>query len=71
MIAICGLFVPIANLPPVLRSVAQVMPLTYAVRLLHGIWVGEGWRAHLGDVGALMVLFLVFTAISAKIFRWE
>lgn len=71
MIAICGLFVPISNLPPVLRSVAQVMPLTYAVRLLHGIWVGEGWLAHLGDVAALTVLFLFFTAISAKIFRWE
>jgi ABC-2 type transport system permease protein len=71
MIALCGLFVPISHLPPVLRSVAQVLPLTYAVRLLEGIWIGDGWMAHLGDVAALTVLFLVFTAISAKIFRWE
>ena len=71
MIAICGLFVPVANLPPVLRAVAQVLPLTYAVRLLEGIWAGDGWLAHLGDVTALTVLFLVFTAISAKVFRWE
>ena len=36
MIALCGLFVPISHLPPVLRSVARVLPLTYAVRLLAG-----------------------------------
>jgi len=71
MIAICGLFVPLSNLPPVLRAVAQVLPLTYAVRLLEGIWAGDGWLAHVGDVAALTVLFLVFTAISAKVFRWE
>lgn len=71
MIALCGLFVPISHLPPVLRFVARVLPLTYAVRLLEGIWIGEGWLAHLGDLAALTVLFLFFTAISAKIFRWE
>jgi len=71
MIAFCGLFVPISHLPLVLRSVARVLPLTYAVRLLQGIWVGDGWMVHLGDVAALTVLFLLFTAISAKIFRWE
>ena len=71
MIAFCGLFVPLSHLPPVLRAVARVLPLTYAVRLLQGIWLGDGWPAHLGDVAALAMLFLVFTAISAKIFRWE
>jgi ABC-2 type transport system permease protein len=45
--------------------------LTYAVRLLEGIWNGDGWLAHMGDVAALTVLFLIFTAISAKVFRWE
>jgi len=51
--------------------VARVLPLTYAVRLLQGIWIGDGWLAHLGDVAALTLLFLLFTAVSAKIFRWE
>ena len=71
MIGLCGLFVPISHLPPVLRVVARVMPLTYSVRLLQGIWMGDGWLAHLGDVAALTILFLLFTAISARIFRWE
>ncbi len=71
MIAFSGLFVHISDLPPVLRAVARVLPLTFAVRLLEGIWNGDGWFAHIGDLAALTGLFLLFTAISAKIFRWE
>jgi ABC-2 type transport system permease protein len=71
MIAFSGLFVHISDLPPVLRVVARVLPLTYAVRLLQGIWNGDGWFAHLGDVAGMTALFLLFTAISARIFRWE
>ena len=44
---------------------------TYAVSLLRGIWRGDGWLAHAGDVAMLAVLFLVFIAISARVFRWE
>jgi len=71
MIAVSGLFVPLNSLPPVLHAVARVLPMTYAVNLLQGIWQGDGWMAHLGDVGALILAFLVFTGVSAKIFRWE
>jgi ABC-2 type transport system permease protein len=65
------LFVPVASLPPVLHVVARVLPLTYAVSLLRGIWHGEGWSAHAGDVTVLFVMFLAFTAASTKLFRWE
>jgi ABC-2 type transport system permease protein len=71
MIAFSGLFVHISDLPPALRAVTHVLPLTYAVRLLEGIWNGDGWFAHWGDIAALTVLFLLFTSISAKVFRWE
>ncbi len=71
MIAFSGFFVHISDLPPVLRAVARVLPLTYAVRLLEGIWNGDGWLAHLSEVAALTGLFLLYTAISAKVFRWE
>ena len=53
MIAVSGLFVPVEDLPPVLHAVARALPLTYAVRLLKGIWNGDGWLAHLGDVAAI------------------
>jgi ABC-2 type transport system permease protein len=71
MIGLCGLFVPVESLPPVLQAVARVLPLTYAVSLLQGIWKGEPWSAHLGDVAALVVVFTICTALSAKVFRWE
>lgn len=71
MLGISGLFVPVAMMPPILRDVARVLPTTYAVSLLEGIWKGDAWSAHLGDVAALAVGFVICTAISAKIFRWE
>ncbi len=71
MIAISGLFAPVASLPPLLHALARVLPLTYAVPLLQGIWDGDAWSAHMGDVAALVVVFIVCTAISAKVFRWE
>ena len=71
MLGVSGLFVPVASLPPVLQAVARALPLTYAVSLLRGIWHGDGWSAHVGDVTVLSVMFLVFTAVSAKVFRWE
>jgi ABC-2 type transport system permease protein len=71
MIVVSGLFMPVGSLPPAVHAVARVLPLTYAVPLLQGIWSGEAWSAHLGDVAALAAVFIVCTAISAKVFRWE
>ena len=71
MIGVSGLFVPVASLPPVLRLVARVVPLTYTVSLLEGIWQGEEWSAHAWDVAALVLVFSVCTAFSTKVFRWE
>jgi len=71
MIGVSGLFVPVTSLPPVLQAVAKVVPLTYAVSLLESIWKGDAWSAHVGDVAALAVVFIVCTALSAKVFRWE
>jgi ABC-2 type transport system permease protein len=71
MLALCGLFFPLQVMPPVLQNVARVLPLTYAVSLLQGIWIGDKWSAHWGDVAALVFVFVFCTALSAKVFRWE
>ena len=71
MIGFSGLFVPLAALPPAMHMLARVLPLSYAVALLQGIWNGDAWSVHLGDVAALVVVFAVCTALSAKVFRWE
>ena len=71
MLALSGLFVPVASMPPALQTTARLLPLTYATSLLTGIWSGDPWSAHLTDVAALAGFFLVFTAISSRVFRWE
>ncbi|MDB4916853.1 MAG: type transporter [Gemmatimonadetes bacterium] len=71
MVGLSGLFVPINALPPALRLVTRVLPLTYSVSLLEGIWRGESWTAHGSDVVALIAVFVVCTAISSRVFRWE
>jgi ABC-2 type transport system permease protein len=71
MVAVSGLFVPVESMPMALRVLSRVVPLTYAVSLLEGIWKGDAWSAHGVDVTALVVVFAVCTALSAKVFRWE
>lgn len=67
MVGVSGLVVPVSTLPRPLRH----LPLTYAVSLLHGISRGDPWSIHLGDLAALAVYFVLFTALSARVFRWE
>jgi ABC-2 type transport system permease protein len=71
MIGLSGLFVPIDSLPPALRMVARVLPLSHSASLLQGIWTGDPWSAHLGDVAALVAVFVVCIAVSSRVFRWE
>ena len=71
MIAVSGVFVPIEELPSAVQGMARLLPLTYAVSLLEGIWTGGAWSSHLGDLLALITVFVVCTALSARVFRWE
>jgi ABC-2 type transport system permease protein len=71
MLALSGLFVPVEALPSGLRLVARVLPLTYAVSLLRGIWRGDSWLLHLPDVAALALTFVLATALAGRVFRWE
>jgi ABC-2 type transport system permease protein len=71
MIVVCGLFVPVEALPSGLRAIARVVPLTYVASLLKGIWQGETWSAHGGDLAALLITFVVCTALSSRVFRWQ
>ena len=71
MVAMSGIFVPVDTLPPALNHFARCLPLTYTVSLLQGIWAGDPWSAHLGDLAALGLVFALCTALSARVFRWE
>ena len=71
MVALSGLFIPIEALPAALQTLARLLPLTHAVSLMRGMWLGEPWSGHLGDVGALAVLTALCLIASTRLFRWE
>lgn len=71
MLFLSGLFFPLEKLPPGLKIFVNLSPLTHAVSLLQGIWAGDAFTEHLASVGALVLTFVICTALSGKIFRWE
>lgn len=71
MLAISGIFVPLASFPPTLRVIGEVLPMSHAVSLLRGTWAGASWFDHAGDLAVLSLYFVLFSAVAAKVFRWE
>jgi ABC-2 type transport system permease protein len=71
MIALSGLFVAVETFPPALQVASRLLPMTYIVSLLRGIWTGESWFAHLGDVAALAIAGGLCALLSSRVFRWE
>jgi ABC-2 type transport system permease protein len=71
MLFLSGAFFTVELLPAAVQKVSAVMPLTYVVNLLRGLWAGEPWGAHLLDVGVLVAMLLLGVIVSARTFRWE
>jgi ABC-2 type transport system permease protein len=71
MLALSGLFFPVAILPRALRIVSSLLPTTHAVSLMQGVWSGGGGGEQIGSVAALVAAFVVCIAVSARWFRWE
>lgn len=71
MLALSGLFFPIESLPPLVRAIARVLPVSHAVSLMKGAWRGMSWSTLTIDVAMLALVFVVCIALSSRIFRWE
>jgi ABC-2 type transport system permease protein len=71
MLGFSGLFVSLDRMPVAMQVLARLMPMSHAVSLLRGIWHGEGWLAHAPEAAILAVMFLAFTALASRVFRWE
>jgi uncharacterized phage infection (PIP) family protein YhgE len=71
MLAVSGLFFPVDQLPPAVSAVAHLLPLTYAVSFLTGVWNGVAWSAQAGNLAALALTFAVCAALARRFFRWE
>ncbi|MFT4604220.1 MAG: ABC-2 type transport system permease protein [Rhodothermales bacterium] len=71
MVAISGLFFPLAALSDGMQFFANLLPMTHAVGLVNGVWAGGDWLLLWPHVLGLVAVFVVFSALSAKVFRWE
>ena len=66
-----GAGMPKEMFPETILKVSRVLPLTYVVDLLQGLWFGEPWGDHLTEVAVLVGMLAVGVAVSARTFRWE
>ncbi len=64
MIFLCGLFVPVNELPLPLRPLSYALPLTYGADLLHGALRGEHFLPFLLDFGVLAIFCAGLFALS-------
>jgi ABC-2 type transport system permease protein len=65
MMFLGGVFVPVASLPLGLRIVARVLPLTYAVEMLHVAIAGGELSLALLDLAVLTVFTVVFFGFAS------
>jgi ABC-2 type transport system permease protein len=71
MIFLSGAAIPRDLLPAGMRRAAVVLPLTHAVTLLQGLWLGDRSAAHLREIAVLVSVFVAAIAVAVRTFRWE
>jgi len=71
MTFLSGAAIPLEVLPETVQRVAQFLPLTYAVRLLRGLWLGRSWSDYLLESAVLSGVLAVSALLAARVFRWE
>ncbi len=71
MLFLSGAGYPRELLPESILKVSAYLPLTYVVKLLRGLWVGESWGLHTFDALVLAGILVIGVLVSIKTFRWE
>src|SRR5262245_3540561 len=71
MIAVSGMFAPLASLPRPWVMLGDVLPMSHAVALLRGAWVGTSWLEMLPHLGALALTTTISMVVTTRVFRWE
>jgi ABC-2 type transport system permease protein len=71
MLAVSGMFVPLASIPRPLALFGSVLPMSHAVALLRAAWVGASWLELLPHLGVLALTIAISLALTTRVFRWE
>jgi ABC-2 type transport system permease protein len=71
MMFLSGATIPLAILPDGVRTVSKLLPVTYVVTLMQGLWKGDAWSSMGTEVIVLVCVLVVGLILAAKTFRWE
>jgi len=70
-LAVSGMFVPLASMPRPWALLGNILPMSHAVALLRGAWVGADWLTLLPHLGPLALTIAICLALTTRVFRWE
>jgi len=71
MLFLSGAGMPLEIMPESIQQLSRVLPLTYVVNLLKGLWFGGRWGDFLLEAGVLSAILVVCTIVAARLFQWE
>jgi ABC-2 type transport system permease protein len=69
MIFLCGVFVPLTDLPPALQVIARALPITYSGEALQATLLGTISRRTVFDLGALAGFTALFFILATGILQ--
>lgn len=71
MIFLSGATVPIEIMPPFIQKLAQVLPMTHAVRAMKGAWTNAAINSYQISLIIMVVILFGCAVLSLKAFKWE
>ena len=71
MIFLSGATMPQEIMPDTIRAIATYLPLTHAVKLLKGVWLGDPLAKHVTELLILGGIAVGSALGAALTFRWE
>jgi ABC-2 type transport system permease protein len=70
MVFLGGVFIPIVNMPSFLQVISYLLPVTYAVDILHQATTGQLlYQSLFIDITALILFTIIFFAIATVVLR--
>jgi len=71
MMFLSGAAFPVEMMPAWLQNISKALPMTLAVELLRGLWLGDPWSDHLRQAIVLAALLIFCAFLAIRTFRWE
>jgi ABC-2 type transport system permease protein len=71
MLFLSGASIPLYIMPKGMIVISKLLPLTYGVRLLSGVWLGDNLLDYGLELAVLVGITLVCVGLSTRFFKWE